>query len=162
MSNDLIPEGEFDFDPWVAFEQELIPAGAIIGQLLKFDKNGKHWMAGRDDEEVILPIGTRLIAYVAGVHLGWVHWVDGRPAEHDLGLVAQGDHLRMKERSELGDLDETLWPERGDPWQKTAYLFLTDPKTQQLYTYCPNSIGGKKCIGLLSKEWRLRKKFNDR
>jgi hypothetical protein len=123
----------------------------IVGQLLKFAKG--DYVTGDGAE---IPIGTRMIAIMSLLLVGWIKWVDGVSVEHRMGAVADG--YMPPRRAELGDDDETRWSvdEQGrprDPWQLANYLILANPDTQELYTFTTGSRGGLSAIGELSKKY---------
>jgi hypothetical protein len=156
--NTTIAKTENEPNPFQKYGNEKASFGHITGKLLRFSKMGK-WLAGQEQEE--LPDGTRMLAYVPGLKVGWVRWNDGAPAEHRMGIVADG--FEPEDRSELGDTDQSEWPELGgrriDPWQETNYLVLLD-ESGELYTYATSSKTGLSAVGALSKAYgdRIRMK----
>ncbi|ACL60612.1 hypothetical protein Mnod_5783 [Methylobacterium nodulans ORS 2060] len=127
----------------------------IVGDLLRFNKG--DWLAGQDQDE--LEIGTRLVANLPELMVGWVKWVDGKPEDQRMGRVADG--FVPPSRASLGDLDEEEWEtdEEGrprDPWQKTNYLLLKAEEGDQLYTLAGSSSGMLTAIGTLAREYGKR------
>src|SRR5262249_11272580 len=113
----------------------------IVGKLLKFSKG--DYLAGQDGEEV--SIGTKFVAAMDTLTVGWIKWQHARPVEHRMGAIAEG--YTPPPRSELGDTDEDKWDldDRGeprDPWQFSNYLILLDPKTKDAFTFTTSSRGG--------------------
>jgi hypothetical protein len=93
----------------------------VQGSLLKFSKG--EWLAGEKQE--IVPNGTRVIAAVDQILMGWVFWEDGKPTDHRMVLVSSGE--APARRAELGDLDQSRWEkdasgELRDPWAMTFYV----------------------------------------
>jgi hypothetical protein len=118
---------------------------------LRFTKFGE-WRYGMDDDE--LPRGTRLVAHMLSLVVGWQKWVDSRPAEAVMGLIAEG--YEPPPRASLGDNDKELWDsfddgQPKDPWQFTNQLILSDPVDRELFTFSTSSRGGLTAIGELSK-----------
>src|SRR5215207_6542756 len=131
MTTDLATQND---NPFLAYGNA-VSRRSIVGDLLKFTRHGE-WVAGQDEEEI--PEGTRLIALMDELSVGWVKWANGRPAEQEMGLIAEG--YRPPGRDKLGDHDEGLWEcdDRGiarDPWQKTNQLFLRSTDGDRVFTY---------------------------
>lgn len=127
---------------------------AIIGQLLKFSKG--DFVAGQDNEPVEL--GTKLIANMDQLLVGWQRWEDARPAEQIMGPVIDGfmppkrDELSFNDPKEW-DMDEATGKPR-DPWVYSHLLLMKEPgKKGQLFTYTTNSAGGKNAMARLCGEY---------
>lgn len=123
----------------------------IVGKILKFSKG--DYTAGQHDEEVAT--GTRMVADMDELMVGWVKWSGGKPAEHRMGRVA--DAFQAPTRKDLGDLDKGEWEtddkgEARDPWQFSNYLITMD-SSGQLYTLTTSSRGGLNAIGELCKHF---------
>jgi hypothetical protein len=130
-------------DPFARYSKG--DGGTIVGELLKFAKG--DYLAGQDNREIA--IGTRLVANMDTLETGWVRWDDGKPAEHRMGLVAEG--FVPAWRKDLGDNDKSLWllDDKGtprDPWQKTENLQLADPRDGKIYTFATSSTGGRNAL----------------
>lgn len=128
--------------------------GTIIGQLLKFSKG--DFVVGQDNEP--LDIGTRLIANMDQLLVGWQRWEDARPAEQLMGPVIEGfmpakrDELSFNDPKEW-EVDEATGKPR-DPWVYSHLLLLKEPgKKGQLFTYTTNSAGGKNAMARLCGEY---------
>lgn len=144
------------------FEQysEAAAGTRIVGDLLRFNKG--DWLAGRDQDEVAQ--GTRLVANVAELMIGWVRWEGGTVTDQRMGRVLDG--FKPGPRSELGDTDEEDWEideqsgERRDPWQKSNYLLLKEDGGEQLYTFTASAKGALGAIGELAGAYgkRIRQK----
>jgi hypothetical protein len=122
----------------------------IVGQLLKFSKG--DYLAGQD--ETVIALGTKLVAIMDQLWIGWIKWRDGRPADHVMGLVSDG-YIPPK-RAELDDNDKATWEtaddgQPRDPWQFSNYLVLIEPKEKVLYTFATATKGGLGAIGDLCK-----------
>lgn len=133
-------------------------SGRIQGDLLKFSKFGE-WLAGKDAVKV--PHGTRLVAEMPTLQIGWVRWHEGKPETNQMGFLADG--FRPPNRSDLGDTDRAMWSidENGrprDPWQFTNSLVLLSPDTQEVYTFQPTSRGGLQAIGELCRAYGKNRK----
>src|SRR5262249_34879600 len=104
-------------------------AHRIVGELLTFNKFGE-FTAGRNREPI--DPGTKLIAHMSSLMVGWIRWEDARPAEQLMGQVARG--FRPAKRAELGYDNTDEWEVDNDgitrdPWQLSNYLIFSDPKT---------------------------------
>lgn len=124
----------------------------LVGQLLKFSKG--DWLAGEDSDEV--PVGTKLVAIMDQVMVGWVKWRDNRPEQQHMGLIVEG--FQPPRRSDLGDTNDSDWEldDRGqprDPWQFTNYVVMKEPgkkmDMQHMYTFATSSRGGIGAVGQL-------------
>lgn len=141
------------------FEQygSIAAQSAITGTLIKFSKG--DWLMGQDDEQ--LEPGTQFTAVMSQLTVGWIKWVDSKPAEQIMGKVAEG--YQPPRRKELGDLDDTEWEVDSngrprDPWQFSNHLVLrkvgTDGSDEEdLYTFATSSRGGINAIGELCKAY---------
>lgn len=141
-----------DVNPFLAYGRAA-SRRTIVGNLLKFSKFGE-WTAGQDDVEI--DEGTKFVALMDEIMLGWVKWWEGRPVEHEMGRLA--DNYQPAKRPDLGDNDETQWErdKKGnprDPWQKTNYLILKAVDSDDLYTFAPSSQGGLTSVGVLSETY---------
>jgi hypothetical protein len=149
MSNEIAkPEKDF----FGQFANTVLGA-RFIGDLLTFNKFGE-FAAGR--EKAPIALGTRLVAHMTTLEVGWVRWESNRPAEQLMGRVADG--FRPAKRHELGFVDKSTWEcdDEGtarDPWQLANQLVLSDLRTRQLYTYTTSSRGGFSAIGELAKAY---------
>jgi hypothetical protein len=125
-------------------------ANAIEGMLLKFNKG--DFIAGKEGEEV--PIGTKLVAIMDTLSVGWKQWEDNVPGESRMGLVADG--FQPPRRSDLGDTDKSKWEtddedKKKDPWQFSNQLVMRDQEDGQVYTFVTASRGGLDAVGELCK-----------
>jgi hypothetical protein len=123
----------------------------IQGELLKFVQG--DWFAGRENREI--PHGTKLLADMSTLEVGWQRWEDGRPGEARTGLVVEG--FQPARRADLGDHDKTAWETdiKGvakDPWQFTNLLVATD-KDGGVFTLVTSSRGGLDAVGELCKAY---------
>jgi hypothetical protein len=139
------------------FEQysQAASGSRIVGQLLRFNKG--DWLVGQEQDDV--PPGTRLIANVGELMIGWNKWVGGVVEDMRMGRVVDG--FQPPARSSLGDTDQSEWEmdddgNPRDPWQRTNYLILKDEKSDQLYTFAANSKGGINAIGELCGHYGKR------
>jgi hypothetical protein len=127
----------------------------VVGRYLKF-KEG-DFLAGESQAPVKL--GTRLIADVANLEIGYVRWVDQKPDKQEMGLLSEG--FIMPDRDDLGDNDTDLWArdertgEPRDPWAQTNQLVLrpVDQPTDddEAYTFTTSSKSGLRAIRELCK-----------
>lgn len=120
----------------------------IVGDFLKFSKG--DWLFGRNADEI--DRGTRLVANVSELKVGWQRWEGGKPTETVMGRVM--DAFVPPARATLGDNDKTAWEvdqstgQPRDPWQLTNTLILKAEKGDDLYTFSTSSKGG---IGAIAK-----------
>src|SRR5262245_29845775 len=137
-----------DDNPFVQFGK---PASRrnIASKLMKFSK-GEYLV---EDEEI--PLGSKFVAVMDELHVGWVKWVDQRVEDQVMGRVVDG--FRVPQREQLGDLDEAEWGldpsgRPRDPWQKTYYVVLKDlgksitADMEFCYTLPLNSDGGRQAV----------------
>lgn len=123
----------------------------IVGKLLKFSKG--DWLAGEHNTEV--PSGTKFIANMDELLIGWTRWAEGRPTDQIMGRVAEG--YAPPRRNDLGDDDKSDWEvdnqgQPRDPWQFGNVLLLQDA-SGDLYTFTTSSRGGLNAIGELCREF---------
>ena len=144
------------YDPFAAYGQE---ASAGSGNFLKFSKG--EWLLGQNSDEI--PLGRRLAVNMAEMTIGWIRWVDGKPAERRMGLLAQG--YKPESRDALGHDDLTLWEKDKDgkaidPWTFTNELPMADPETGEQMTFAASSKGGiggvRNLCKAYGKEYRQR------
>jgi hypothetical protein len=140
-------------NPWVEIGTEI---GRFIGApFLKFTKTGEFEIS---DTETI-PDGTKVIAHVDEVELGWLKWQDGRPVERRVGRIA--DRFVPPPRPALGDTDENLWElqpdgSRRDCWQFQMMLPVTCLDNNERYDFTTSSRGGLACITRLVRDYGRR------
>lgn len=130
----------------------------IVGSLLKFNKG--DWLAGQEEDE--LATGTKLVAIMDQLLIGWIRWEDNKPSQQLMGLLIEG-HQPPK-RATLGDTDHSQWDvdensgQPRDPWQLTNHLILKVPGAKvsdqsKLYTFATSSRGGIGAVGKLCTEF---------
>jgi hypothetical protein len=140
-----------EVDPFLIYADAVRPQH-IIGKLLKHSKG--EYLAGEDNE--IVSLGTKMVASMDLLTIGYVRWSSGKPAEHRMVLVADG--VQPPRRSELGDTDPKQWEEKDasgaprDPWQLTQYLPLVD-ETGELFTFSTSSRGGIGAVATLARNY---------
>lgn len=128
----------------------------FLGSILNF-KKGDFLTGQGGSTEVAL--GTKMVAGMNIMRHGWVHWVDNKPVDSDMGSMCLG--FRPKKRPELGDMDSDMWPvdDTGtarDPWQETYHLPMMDADSNDVYTFVTSSEGGKNALKALSREYGPR------
>jgi hypothetical protein len=125
----------------------------IVGDFLKFSKG--DWLFGRNADE--MDRGTRLVANVLELKVGWQRWEGGKPTDSNMGRVM--DAFIPPVRASLGDNDKDLWErdeqtgQPRDPWQLTNTLILKAELGDDLYTFSTSSKGGIGAIGKLAGEF---------
>ena len=135
-----------------SYLDEVAPA-AIVGRLLKFDKNGNF--SATDDGETIGD-DIDFVALVDQTLVGWLKFNEQGPPDRAMGLLYDG--FVMPPRASLGDTDEAAWPagldsRPADPWQHTQYLVLQRRDTDELYTFTTSSKTGRRAVGNLLRHY---------
>src|SRR5688500_6434316 len=87
------------------FEQyaEAIKSNWITGDLLKFVKG--EYITGQD--EGVISEGTKLVALMDELVIGWVRWEGSKPIDLHIGRLVDG--FKPPKRATLGDTDPQLW-----------------------------------------------------
>lgn len=142
---------------------EQVNQKTIVGTLLKFSKG--DYTAGESNEDI--PIGTKFIAHMDQLLVGWIRWENSKPTDQLMGAVVKG--FQAAKRSTLGDDDQSQWEvdnngKARDPWQYSNYIVLEDPDSAgSLYTFATSSRGGINAIGDLSLSYGkiMRTKGNE-
>jgi hypothetical protein len=126
---------------------------SIVGTLLKFNKG--DWLAGEAEEDIA--VGTKMVANMDQLMVGWIKWQDNKPVEQIMGAVTEG--YQPPRRSTLGSDDEANWEldntgKARDPWQFSNYLVLKSPgRGGDLLTFATSSKGGLGAIGELCRAY---------
>jgi hypothetical protein len=134
-------------DPFLAYADAVHPQH-ILGSILKHSKG--EYLCGEADESI--PLGTKMIAAMDLLTLGYVEWRDGKPAAHFMTLVASGE--KPPRRDDLGDTDP--W-EKGpdgkarDPFQFSQYLPLCD-EAGEVFTFSTSARGGISALAALARQ----------
>ncbi len=89
-------------NPFLEYAAAMTPR-RFDGKLLKFDKG--DYVYGVDNDE--LQAGTKLVALMPTLSLGYVHWRNRRPDDARMGLAVE--RFQAPKRRELGDLDQSTW-----------------------------------------------------
>jgi hypothetical protein len=135
MSNALARR-DANIDPFANYRRDR--PRVLIGQRIKFVK-GRYLTK----DNTVVPAGTRLVAIMRLLTIGWQKWVLSTCVDSDVGLYAEGFRLRPRP---LDDRDETLWEvvngKLRDPWQRVKALPVCDPASEALYTFVTSSAGG--------------------
>jgi hypothetical protein len=123
---------------------------AIEGTLLRFSKS--DFLAGASSDAIEVALGTRFVAVMDSLNIGWLRGDNNAPCDPRMGLVVDG----FQPTNELGDLDREMWErdsegEPRDPWQFTNNLVLREIETGEVYTFATSSKGGLGAIGELCK-----------
>jgi hypothetical protein len=128
--------------------------GRIVGELLKFSKG--DFLAGQDSR--LIPQGSKLVAVMDTLEVGWQRWENQRPVSFRMGLLIEG--FTPPSRQDLGDNDSSLWEtdddgEPRDPWQATNYLRFVDlnNKDRLEFTFTTSSKGGLGAVAKLCREY---------
>jgi hypothetical protein len=138
-----------------AFEQygDQVSTKMLVGTLLKFNKG--DWIKGEDED---VEPGTKFVANMEQLMVGWIKWVDNRPDQQIMGAVV--DRFQAPRRESLGDTDEDQWETDNDgkprdPWQFSNYIVFKPvgkkAKEDELLTFATSSKGGIGAIGELCK-----------
>ncbi len=137
------------YDPYAAYGEQASAVKAYITF-----KNGEY-LFGVDDD--VIPLGTRFIANMPGLRVGWKRWSAGRVTDDLLDLLADG--VPPRRRSDLGDLDQGLWEidektkQPRDPWLFTNELVFRGQETGDEFVFATSSKGGLGAIGELCKAY---------
>jgi hypothetical protein len=153
--SDLVKQGNGaiatmnDIDPFTAYGMRA--GGAAGGQYLSF-KNGE-FLYGQNS--TMLPLGTRLVANMQGLRVGWRRWQDSQVTD-DL-TVPLIERRPLEPRNSLGDNDPQMWSKGPDgrprdPWQMTNILEMVDQQGQK-FIFSTGSKGGVGAIARLSAEY---------
>jgi hypothetical protein len=146
-----LPAGDDATNPFEEVGRQA--ARVIVGQLLKFSKG--DYLYGQDNIE--MPMNSRLIANMDQTLRGWVRWEENKPAEHVMGLIAEGYKPPKRELLEWHDESEWETDDKGqprDPWQETYYMLSREIgkdgkpllNDEGLFTFTTSSVGGKDAI----------------
>jgi hypothetical protein len=131
---------------------QALARAASVETLLKFT-TGIWSIAGTP-----VPAGTRFILYPDQVSHFWIKFVDSKPVEEIIALVAEdtdGDTelkiVRGKGRDDLGDHDETKWERDNtgqpkDPWSYGLGLPAMNAETGAIVVFKSGSVGGMGAI----------------
>lgn len=125
----------------------------IVGTLIKFTKG--DWVKGEDMEDV--EVGTKFVANMDHLLVGWIKWWENKPVEQIMGPVAEG--FQPPRRNTLGDEDEDEWEvdetsgKPRDPWQFSNYLIMKNVDDDELFTFATSSRGGLGAVGEMCKHY---------
>jgi hypothetical protein len=138
-------------NPFAEYAESVLQR-TIAGKLLKFSKG--DWLAGQDNDEI--PKGTKFVANMAELYVGWQRWEDNKPTDQVMGKAIEG--YKPVLRSSLPDQDREQWEvdadgKERDPWVKTNYLLLKGVHDGELYTFTTSSKGGLDAIARLCKDY---------
>ncbi len=136
------------YDPYAAYGEQ----ASSVRTYITF-KNGEYLFGVEDD---VIPLGTRFVANMPGLRVGWKRWAGGRVTDDLLDLLA--DAVPPRRRNDLGDLDQGLWElddkkQPRDPWQFTNELTLRGVETGDEFVFATSSKGGLGAIGELCKAY---------
>jgi hypothetical protein len=120
-----------------------LPRGA---EILKFNGTSGELTTKTDPLDDL--IGLEVVCDTRNVFHGWTKFVDGKIAgKPAIVRVSQ----RPKNRSELGDLDETEWPtdtdgKPKDPWGFATYMPMMGRDQGETYIYISTSRSGQSAV----------------
>jgi hypothetical protein len=138
------------------YGEQVASSTSIVGSLLKFSKG--DWLLGQDETEI--PTGTKYVASMDNLLVGWTKWSNNKPVDEVMGLVCEG--WSAPKRDTLGDTDQSQWEmdaqgKLRDPWVfNNRILFKPVGKkysTDVAITFITNSRGGLNAMGDLSKAY---------
>lgn len=126
-------------------------AATRSSSFLKFSKG--DFLRGSDAE--VVEVGTKFVADMPNLQVGYVRWSGGAPTDRILGRVGEG--WKAPRRAELGDSDKSNWESDSDgkprdPWQWTNELPLIS-KDGSVDIFATSSRGGLNAIGELCKDY---------
>ena len=138
-----------DHNPYLAYGEQ---ATSGARNIIKF-RRGRYFFS---QDELEIPLGTRMIANMAEAKAGWVRWWDGRPTDEVMVLIDDG--VAPPRRNELGDADRGLWEtdDRGDPkdpWQFTNYLPLKGPESGEEFLFATSTRSGLDAFGAFTNAY---------
>jgi hypothetical protein len=115
-------------------------------KILKF-KKGEYFIS-----EELIPLGTEYLAHTTAWTKCWINFGDGDAAPiRKLYRVAWGE--KPPERDELGDLDQSKWPELDgeptDPWKFQYMLPFENLSSGEVVIFVTPSFGGRRAIAEL-------------
>jgi hypothetical protein len=117
-------------------------ASAIAGEMVLFNKG--LWTRG--EAKRAIPADAIFVANLDEGYRGMVRWFSGKPVEYQIGRIADG--FKMPLRDELGYDDQSKWDtdangEPRDPWQPTYRLVMKDV-AGELVTFVGSSWGARR------------------
>jgi len=144
--------------PEERYIDEIAPS-MIVGQLVRFSKEGKFTVVETDQE--ISP-DEDFICLADEVLIGYVNFGDDdNLPQRQMGQLYKG--FQMPKRESLGDLDPADWPQGlsgqpEDPWKHQMLLPLQEPRSSACFTFATTSVTGRRAVGNLLRHYdRLRR-----
>jgi hypothetical protein len=131
---------------------QALARAASVETLLKFTTG--NWSIA----DTPVPAGTRFILYPDQVSAFWIQFVDSKPVEEIIALVAEdpdGDTelkiVKGKGRADLGDHDRSKWEldktgQPKDPWSYGLGLPAMNAATGAIVVFKTGSVGGMGAI----------------
>jgi len=112
-----------------------------VGDLARFTKFGS-FIYGKENVEI--PLGTRMVAYMCSLCTGYQRWENSRVVEQLMGPVGEG--YVPPPRSELEFDDKSKWESFDDghprdPWQFTNTIVLKEVEGERFFTFTTPSKG---------------------
>jgi hypothetical protein len=172
LREQLIDEGLSAEEVAARFAAQEKWGAGVVGRRLVFDRG--DYIAGADAEEI--KIGTRLVADMTSLEVGWVKWANGTKLCEDLetmtddallvdirmGRAAEG--YQPPDRDTLDDTDPRKWEVDGlgdpqDPWLFTIRLVLRPEGSTDdadALTFTTTTPGGRDAIFKLGKAYSLK------
>lgn len=149
--NTSLPATKGDVDPYAG--NDFFGVSNIVGHLLRFNKFGE-WRAGQDN--VLVPMGTRVIVHMGDVLIGWQRWQDNKPVEQIMGFLR--DNFQVPDRDTLSHTDTSKWEidadgNERDPWQQTCMLIFKGADDDELYTFSTSAKGAIRAVGDLCRAY---------
>jgi hypothetical protein len=128
-----------------------------IGKLVKFSKHGEFV---RGAEAEVIPEETVVTVACDLTLVGFIRWLDNKPAEHRLVLISSGRPRYTREQ--LGHHDKNLWPRDGkgeprDVWQATMYTPMMDGDGE-IFTFTTSSKSGINSLNQLLRRYATHAK----
>lgn len=141
-----------EVDPFASYGAKVDTQGTYL------TFKGNEYLYGQEGHS--LPIGTRAVAFMPGLRVGWRKWWDSKVFEDRTELLV--DMIPIEPREDLGDNDEGRWQldltgKPRDPWQMTNVLELA--VDGERYIYATGSKGGIGAIGRLCKAYSNQRKL---
>ena len=143
-----------------ALDRHLEEWGGGGGRLLAF--NGSTGIHRTLDDGVEVPSGTQYVAFLHETRKGFIRFNEGGPP--DVRMVRISEAADVPRREELGDLDQSKWPNgldgtRTDPWKLQVAIPLAQHDAGgELFVYVARGPVQLNAVSDLLGRWRYHPK----
>jgi hypothetical protein len=135
-----------NLDALAAYANEAAGRG-FRAVFLKFNNKTGEWTAGRNAS---LMNGEKLVADIPDLMKGRFRFKDGKPS---YAVVRVNDGIAPPQRERLGDTDQRLWDEAGDPWKPVDVMPFFALETRQPFVFSATTETGIEALKSLVKEF---------